>query len=174
MSPSWRCSVSAPLPAPAVVLRTAQLRVRALAWLRRGPVVGEALVAEQRDRRLDAGVEATRVLALGRRIGRPNTPWSCPASGRFMPLPKIGPVPSMNIGTTGAPVRAERYAGTALELLAPAVGRASAFGIDQQAPSVRHQVADLVGRLAARRLTVDRQRVERQRGGTALRRVVKK
>ena len=40
--------------------------------------------------------------------GAPNTTLVAPGLGRFMPLPKIGPVPSMNTGTTGAPVRDDR------------------------------------------------------------------
>jgi hypothetical protein len=31
-----------------------------------------------------------------------------PGFGRFIPLPKIAPLPSMNTGTTGAPVRDDR------------------------------------------------------------------
>ena len=41
-------------------------------------------------------------------IGRPNTTRDRPGFGRFIPLPKIEPVPSMYTGTIGAPVRAER------------------------------------------------------------------
>jgi hypothetical protein len=44
------------------------------------------------------------------RSGAPNTTLVRPGFGRFMPLPKIAPVPSMNTGTTGAPVRDDRYA----------------------------------------------------------------
>ena len=55
-------------------------------------------------------------------IGAPNTTRVRPGFGRFMPLPKIEPVPSMNTGTTGAPVRADRYAAPALNVLAPPVG----------------------------------------------------
>jgi hypothetical protein len=41
------------------------------------------------------------------RNGAPNTILVRPGFGRFIPLPKIAPVPSMKTGTTGAPVRAE-------------------------------------------------------------------
>jgi hypothetical protein len=38
-----------------------------------------------------------------------------PGRGRFIPLPKIEPVPSMYTGTTGTPVRADRYAAPPLK-----------------------------------------------------------
>ena len=48
-------------------------------------------------------------------VAAPNTTRVRPGFGRFMPLPKIDPVPSMNTGTTGAPVRDDRYAAPALK-----------------------------------------------------------
>ncbi|MBK8333338.1 MAG: DUF480 domain-containing protein [Acidimicrobiaceae bacterium] len=61
-------------------------------------------------------VTAASMRALKRRVlsssignsGAPNTTLLLPAFGRFMPLPKMLPVPSMKTGTTGAPVRLER------------------------------------------------------------------
>ena len=61
-------------------------------------------------------VTAASMRALNRRVdspstggsGEPNTTLVLPGFGRFMPLPKIAPEPSMNIGTTAAPVRDDR------------------------------------------------------------------
>ena len=65
-----------------------------------------------------SAVTAASMRALSRRVlssgsgrnGVPNTTRVRPGLGRFMPLPKIDPVPSMKTGTTGAPVRLDRYA----------------------------------------------------------------
>ena len=54
--------------------------------------------------------------------------------------------------------------GAALEVLAPAVGRAAALGEDDQAPAVVDEAAQLVAALAAGDLAVDGERVERERG----------
>ena len=66
------------------------------------PVVGRGLVGERGHGGLDAGVEPAGALVLVGRSGAPNTTRVRPGLGRFMPLPKIDPVPSMNTGTTGA------------------------------------------------------------------------
>ena len=40
--------------------------------------------------------------------GAPKVTVVLPGLGRFMPLPRMEPAPSMNTGTTGAPVRMDR------------------------------------------------------------------
>ena len=82
----------------------------------RPPAAGGPSSSRWRPRRR-ASATAASMRPLKRRVlspstgvrGAPNTTRDrARACGRFMPLPKIEPVPSMNTGTTGAPVRPDR------------------------------------------------------------------
>ena len=98
-----------------------------------------------------------------RRSGLPNVTRVRPGLGTAVPLPMIESVPSMYTGTTGAPVRPARYDGAAPERLPPAVRRASAFRVDDEAPAVFDQSRHQVGRLASGDLAVHGDGVEGQR-----------
>ena len=68
--------------------------------------------------------------------GAPNVTMVRPGLGRFMPLPRIEPVPSRWTGITGRAGAHGQERRAAPERLAPAVGRPAALGEDEQAPAL--------------------------------------
>ena len=167
--PSLRCSVSAHCRRQPVYSGPVRRRRRPRRGAPSGgPGVGEGLVAERRDRGLDARVEPPGVLLRPGDQRCTEHDLGLAGLGPLHPLAEDRPGAVDEHGHhrhAGAP---GEVGGAALEVLAPAVGRATALGVDHQAPAVVDQAAQLIAGPAARRLPVDRDGVQGQRREDAL------
>ena len=149
-------------------------RVRSATGWHGGRPVGGPTTSRSRPRRRATVTACSmrslkwRVLSSGSgRSGEPNVTVVLPGLGRFMPLPRIEPAPSMNTGTTGAPVRIERKAAPPLNGCPQPSGERPPSGkMTRLQPSSMSSTGQ-IGRLPPGHVAVDRERVEHQGGRRA-------